>query len=188
VRERDSAPSADGVGAVLGAPWVRSCVMGEYVAERKRNPFVSTAAGARALSAMQLPLFALRPPRGYGVLTTTGRTTGKRRRRCVRAIEDGNRVYLVAIKGARTGWQRNLRANPNARLRLRGGSFAGVARELHGAPEAQRAREVYCHTVYRFDRASYTMWHKGRPTPENIREMLRGWFDQGTAFVIELAE
>jgi deazaflavin-dependent oxidoreductase (nitroreductase family) len=61
---------------------------------------------------MQLPLFLLRPPAGYGVLTTTGRRTGKTRRRCVRAIKRGDRVYLVAIKGSRTGWLRNVLASP----------------------------------------------------------------------------
>ncbi len=159
---------------------------GEYVAERKRNPFVNSAAGGRALSALQLPLFALRPPKGYGILTATGRRTGKRRRRCVRAIRDGDRVYVVAIKGARTGWQKNLLANPDVRLRLPGGTYAGVAREARGTADEQRAREAYCETVNRFDFGAYTLWRRGRPTPTKIREMHRAWFERGTPFVVDL--
>ena len=44
--------------------------------EDKRNPFTSSAARGRTLSALQLPFFLLRPPAGYGVLTTTGRRRG----------------------------------------------------------------------------------------------------------------
>jgi deazaflavin-dependent oxidoreductase (nitroreductase family) len=110
---------------------------------------------------MQLPLFALRPPRGYGILTTTGRRTGKKRRRCIRAIRDGDRVYIVAIKGARTGWQKNILANPNVQLRLPGGIHAGIARELRRTPGEQRARETYCQTVNRFDYPAFTLWRQG---------------------------
>jgi deazaflavin-dependent oxidoreductase (nitroreductase family) len=157
-----------------------------YEAERKRNPFVRSGGGGRALSAMQLPLFAVRPPRGYGILTTTGRKTGKKRRRCIRAIRDGEKAYIVAIKGARTGWQKNLRANPNVRLRLPGGSHDGIARELRGTADEQRARQVYCETVNRFDYPAFTLWRTGRPTPAKIREMHRAWFDQGIPFVVQL--
>ena len=46
-----------------------------------------------------LPLFLLRPPSGFGVIETTGRKTGKTRRKCVRAIRRGNKVYLVQLRG-----------------------------------------------------------------------------------------
>jgi deazaflavin-dependent oxidoreductase (nitroreductase family) len=88
-------------------------------AERKHNPFVNSPAGGRALSALQLPLFLTRPPKGYGVLTATGRKTGKVRRRCVRGIRDGDVVYVVAIKG-KTQWARNALANPVVRLDYQG--------------------------------------------------------------------
>ena len=63
-----------------------------YVAERKRNPFLHSSTGGRVLSALMLPHFMLLPPKGFGVLTTTGRRTGKTRRKCVRAIRRGDRV------------------------------------------------------------------------------------------------
>jgi deazaflavin-dependent oxidoreductase (nitroreductase family) len=119
-------------------------------AERKLNPFINSPAGGRALSAVQLPFFLVRPPSGYGVLTTTGRKTGKVRRRCVRAIRQGDVVYVVAIKG-KTQWARNALANPAVRLRLPGGTFSARAREVNGATESQRAKEAYCEAMHRFD-------------------------------------
>ena len=65
--------------------------------ERKRNPFTKSAGGGRALSAMMLPFFTVWPPRGFGVLTTTGRRTGKTRRKCVRVVRLGDRAYLVML-------------------------------------------------------------------------------------------
>jgi deazaflavin-dependent oxidoreductase (nitroreductase family) len=156
-------------------------------ADRKHNPFIASAAGGKALSALQLPFFLVRPPAGYGVLTTTGRKSGKTRRRCLRAIRRGNEVYMVAIKGTgRTAWARNALASPDVRLRLSGGTLSGRARELHGATERERAQEAYCASVHGFDYLTWINWRRGRPTPARIRELLRGWFDEGTPLVVEL--
>ena len=154
---------------------------------RARNPFISSARGGRLLSAMQLPLFTLVPPRAFGVLTTTGRRTGKRRRKCVRVVREGERAYLVAIKGVqRTAWARNAAANPHVRLRLRGGSFAGIARSPTDADEAAAARDAYCRTVTPFDYLECAMWRPGRPTRAKIEELHRSWFEQGAPLVVEL--
>jgi hypothetical protein len=59
---------------------------GRYEAERRFNPFVRSLSEGRVLSALQLPFFMLLPPGGFGDLTTTGRRTGKTRRKCIRAI------------------------------------------------------------------------------------------------------
>jgi deazaflavin-dependent oxidoreductase (nitroreductase family) len=160
-------------------------VDGEYVAER-RNPFVRSLAGGRALSALELPWFMVLPPRGFGVITTTGRKTGRPRRRCVRAIRRGDKAYLVAIGGPRAGWLRNVRANPNVRLRIRGGTFAGVARELRNDGEREVARESYCETVNPVDHAECAIHRRGRPTPLKIRELHRIWFEGGVPLVVEL--
>jgi deazaflavin-dependent oxidoreductase (nitroreductase family) len=156
------------------------------VEQRNHNPFINSAAGGRALSAMQLPLFILRPPAGYGVLTTTGRKTGKTRRRCVRVIRRGDKAYIVAIKGAHTGWLKNVRANPEVRLRVRGGAFAGITREVQEAAERQEAMDAYCETVNPFEYLEYSMWRKGRATPSKIKELHRTWFNEGTPLVVEL--
>lgn len=156
-------------------------------AERRRNPFVSSPLGGRTLSGLQLPWFLLRPPMGYGVLTTTGRKTGKRRRRCVRAIRAGDKVYLVAIKGgSTTGWAKNVRANQNAHLRVRGGRFACILRPPRDELERQRAQEAYCENVELFDYLTYTQWRRGWPRRARIEQLLCGWFDDGSVFVAEL--
>src|SRR5579859_7698690 len=52
----------------------------------------------RLLSALMLPLFWPRVPAGFAVLTTTGRRSGKLRRKCIRAVRRGNQVFLVQIR------------------------------------------------------------------------------------------
>jgi F420H(2)-dependent quinone reductase len=98
---------------------------GMLAVERKGSPFMRSSTGGRVLSAMMLPYFTLRPPVGFGVLTTTGRRTGKQRRKCVHAICAG-RAYIVMIKPHITykasAWVLNIRANPNATTR--GGQFS----------------------------------------------------------------
>jgi deazaflavin-dependent oxidoreductase (nitroreductase family) len=184
-RERDRRVSGDGP-ASSGLPATAFAKIGRMKAqERKHNPFINSPAGGRALSSLQLPFFLLRPPAGYGILTTTGRKTGKTRRKCIRAIRRGDSVYMVAIKGG-TSWSKNALANPDVRLRLSGGTFSGRARELLGATETQQAKEAYCNSVYWFDYLTWINWRKGRPAPAKIRELLRGWFEEGTSLVVEL--
>lgn len=155
------------------------------VAERK-NPFLSSSTGGRILSALMLPGFTIRPPAGFGVLTTTGRKTGKTRRKCVRAIRRGDQAYIVSIRSS--AWLRNVRANPNVRLRIRGGTFSGIARDLRDAAERQQAMDAYCDTLMPFDYAECAMWRSGRPTRTKIRELHRGWFGEGTPLVVDLRE
>jgi deazaflavin-dependent oxidoreductase (nitroreductase family) len=159
---------------------------GTYISERKHNPFVRSAAGGRVLSALQLPWFEILPPLGFGVLTTTGRRTGKKRRKCVRAIRGGNRAYLVSIGGARAAWLNNIRANPDVRLRIRGGRFAARAKEVREAAEIDQAMALYCEAVNPFDYAECAMHRAGRPTRTKIKELHRRWFDTGIPLVVEL--
>ncbi|MGH2979267.1 MAG: nitroreductase family deazaflavin-dependent oxidoreductase [Solirubrobacterales bacterium] len=160
--------------------------MNVYVAERKRNPFLRSPTGGRVLSALQAPWFRLLPPLGFGVLTMTGRKTGKTRRKCVRAIRRGNRAYVVSIRP--TAWLKNVRANPDVRLRVRGGTFPGVVREPRDAGEAQEAMNAYCETVNPFDYGECMMWRRGRPTRAKIKELHRDWFAQGIPLVVELEQ
>jgi len=158
-----------------------------YVAERKGNPFVRSAAGGRTLSALQLPWFTALPPRGFGVITTTGRKTGKTRRKCVRAIRSGDKAYLVSIGGARAAWLMNIRANPDVYLRIRGGTFAGRARELADETETQEAMAAYCETVNPLDFVECTLHRRGRPTRSKIKQLHRTWFEKGIPLVVELS-
>jgi deazaflavin-dependent oxidoreductase (nitroreductase family) len=161
-------------------------VEGRYVAERRGNRLVQTPAGGRILSAAMLPWFTVVPPKGCGVLTTTGRKTGKARRRCVRAIRRGDNVYLVAIGGEHSRWLKNVRANPSVQLRIRGGTYEGVARELSDPDERAVAREIFCEPVTAFDHLENRAHRKGMPSREKIIELHRAWFDGGVPLVIEL--
>ncbi|MGH2404700.1 MAG: nitroreductase family deazaflavin-dependent oxidoreductase, partial [bacterium] len=132
------------------------------------------------------PWFLLAPPAGFGVIESIGRRTRKPRRKCVRAIRRGDRVYLVSIPGAEAAWLKNLRAYPRVRLRLRGGWFTGRARELVEDAELREAFDAYCGTVNSFDRREYVMHRRGRPTRKRIRELHRTWFEVGTPVVVEI--
>lgn len=159
-----------------------------YVPERQHNPLVRSLAGGRVLSALMLPWFALLPPSGFGVITTRGRKTGKTRRKCIRAIRRGNEAYIVSIPGAYAAWLKNIRANPNVRLRIRGGTFTGIARELRETAEAQAAMDAYCGTVNPADYLECTMHRRGRPTRSKIKELHRNWFHEGIPLVVDLDE
>jgi deazaflavin-dependent oxidoreductase (nitroreductase family) len=161
-------------------------VDGKYVPERRGNLLVQTHRGGRILSAFQLPWFTVLPPEGYGVITTTGRRTGKARRRCVRAIRRGDRAYLVSIPGARGRWLNNIRANPEVRLRIRGGTVSGRAHELLQATEKQEARTIFCETLVPFDYLSCGIHRRGRPTRSKIEELISAWFEGGIPLVVEL--
>jgi deazaflavin-dependent oxidoreductase (nitroreductase family) len=164
---------------------------GMLAVERKGNPFMRSPSGGRVLSAMMLPYFTVRPPLGFGVLTTTGRRTGKKRRKCIRVIRKGNRAYIVMIRPKITykasAWVLNIRADPNVSLRMRGGTFAGLARELNDDEELRQARELYCGAVNPFDYGECAFHRSGRPTRAKIRELHRTWFDTGIPLVVELA-
>jgi deazaflavin-dependent oxidoreductase (nitroreductase family) len=160
--------------------------------ERKRNPFTKSSGGGRMLSALMFPL-SLRSPRSFGVLTTKGRKTGKWRRKCVHPVRDGEKVYIVMLRptGAAVaenhtaGWLLNIRAEPQVRLRMHGGSFTGRARELHDPAEIERARAVYCETVNPFDYIECSFHRGGLPTRAKIEELHRSWFATGVPLVVE---
>jgi deazaflavin-dependent oxidoreductase (nitroreductase family) len=151
----------------------------------------------RVLSALMLPFVMVRPPSGYGVLTTTGRRTGKVRRRCIRVIRRGDRAYIVQLRPpevamkrptAVSAWVWNIRAQPRVSLRLRGGTFAGTARELRDPAELEQAREAICETVVPNDYGECALHLRGRPTHEKIKQLHRYWFDTGIPVVVELKE
>lgn len=162
--------------------------------ERKANPFTRSTNGARALSAMMLPFFLLRPPTGFGVLTTTGRRTGKARRRCVHVIRKGDKAYLVMLRPSRravevggfSAWTLNIRADPRVRLRIRGGTFAGRAREMDDQAQMEAMSHQYCDTVNPFDYMECLFHRKGLPTRSKIKELHRSWIENGVPIEIDL--
>ena len=166
------------------------------LAEHSRNFFVRSAGGGRALSALMMPFFMVRPPKGYAAITTTGRKSGKPRRKCVRAIRNGSSVYVVMLRppvvaienpDIITAWVLNIRSDPNVSVRLRGGEFPGLARELAEPDELQKARDVFCEAVVPFDYGECSVHLRGLPNRNKIRELNRYWFDTGVPVAIDLA-
>lgn len=163
----------------------------------KHARIIRSAKDGRILSALMLPFFAIRPPSGYGVITTTGRKTGKTRRKCIRVIRSGNSAYIVQLRppalamtrpAAAAGWLWNIRANPNVRLRIRGGTFAGIARELNEPAELEQAKKALCETINLFDYGECDLHLHGLPTRAKINELHRYWFDTGIPLVVELQD
>jgi deazaflavin-dependent oxidoreductase (nitroreductase family) len=163
----------------------------------KHRRLLRTGRDGRILSALMLPQFWLAAPAGYGILTTTGRKTGRPRHKCVRVIQDGDRAYLVALRlphfavanpTAAAAWVHNIRANPNVRLRIRGGDFDGVAREITDAGECERARSLICDTVFLNDYGECALHLRGLPTQTKVQELHRYWFETGIPIAIDLKE
>jgi deazaflavin-dependent oxidoreductase (nitroreductase family) len=166
----------------------------EHAPKHKR--LIRSETGGRLLSALMLPFFLVRPPAGYGVITTTGRKTGKRRRKCIRMIRRGTKVYCVQLRppeiamarpSAVAAWVWNIRSHPSVELKIRGGTFGGVARELNDPPELAEAREAFCETVTLFDYGECDLHLRGLPTRSKIKELHRYWFDTGIPLVVEIA-
>jgi deazaflavin-dependent oxidoreductase (nitroreductase family) len=161
----------------------------------KHRRLLRTGRDGRLLSTLMLPLLRWAPPKGYGVLTTTGRKTGRPRHKCVRVIRRGEQAYLVALRtphiavanpGFVNAWVWNIRANPAVRLRIRGGTFDGVAREITDADERERARSVICDSVYPIDYGECALHLRGLPSRAKVRELHRYWFDTGIPIAIDL--
>ncbi len=161
----------------------------------KHTRLIRSAQDGRMLSALMLPFFLIRPPAGYGVLTTTGRKSGKTRRKCVRVIRRENNAYLVNLRppkvamtrpSSAAGWVWNIRSHSSVRLRIRGGTFAGHARELKEPAELERAREAISETVHLFDYGECDLHLRGFPTRAKIKELHGYWFDTGIPLVVEL--
>jgi deazaflavin-dependent oxidoreductase (nitroreductase family) len=161
----------------------------------KHKRLIRSARGGRFLSALMLPFFLVWPPSGFGVITTTGRKTGKTRRKCIRAIRRGDKAYIVQLRppemaltrpSAVAAWVWNIRSNPNVVLRVRGGTFAGLARELKGPAELTEAREAFCETVNLFDYGECEIHLRGLPTRSKIKDLHRYWFDTGIPLVVDI--
>jgi deazaflavin-dependent oxidoreductase (nitroreductase family) len=125
-------------------------------------------------------------PRGFALLTVTGRRSGKRRRRPIRALRDGNTLYGIAILGEKSDWLRNLRANPRATARV-GMRTRGVSlRELTDPAERQKAEQLYIETVVPYDYFDVPIVDWTVPTPSRIRESHRIWVKAGILVALEL--
>jgi deazaflavin-dependent oxidoreductase (nitroreductase family) len=161
----------------------------------KHRRLITSARHGQILSALMLPDYRLGTPSGHAVLTTTGRKTGKARRKVIRAIQQADRVYLVQLRPPKqaietplmvSAWVLNIRANPCVRLKLGRGTYAAVVREIDTPEELARARSIFCEPVRLVDYGESVLHLKGMPSRRKIRDLHRYWFDTGVPLVAEL--
>lgn len=84
------------------------------------------------------------PPPGDALLETTGRRTGRPRHTPVCDGMDGDRFWLVAQRGHRADWVKNIQANPRVQVKVRTASGvswrAGTAHVLDDDDPRERQR------------------------------------------------
>ncbi len=150
--------------------------------------------GAR-LSTIMLPLFRIRTPNGYGLLTTIGRRTGKQRVKCVRAVRGGSQVFIVQLRPpevaideatAVAAWVKNIRARPSVKLRLGRRHHPATVREPVDVSELAEARLAFVEAVHLFDYGECSVHLRGWPTRRKIRDLHAYWFDTGVPLIAEL--
>lgn len=164
---------------------------GDYTPERVRRRTVPPTLQqirriTRPLRAVHTVWFALRLPHGVGVLVTTGRRTGRPRLTYVKAVPEGEKVYLVSIGGENALWLKNIRADPIVSLRLRSGTFTGTVRDFRDDSERDAAFAAFCGRIHAFDYAENAFHGRGFPSRTKIRELHRAWFEGGTPVVVDL--
>ncbi len=64
------------------------------------------------------------------LLTTTGRRTGKRHVTPLQYEEEDGVIYLAAARGPKADWFRNIIANPNVEVQVKGRHFHGLAEPI----------------------------------------------------------
>ena len=133
-----------------------------------------------------VPLKLLPTPRGIGVITTTGRRSGKRRTRALRAVADAGRVYAVALLGPKTAWIANIRSDPNVVIKLGTKSYPATAREVADPDEREQARRAYHPVAGWYDYFDYANFTWGIPTRARLLAAHDRWFDEGTVVAFDL--
>jgi len=161
----------------------------------KHRRLITSPRHGQILSALMLPDYKFGTPPGHAVLTTTGRKTGKPRRKVIRAIRQDDRVYMVQLRPPAaaietplkaTAWVLNMRACPQVSLKLGRHTYAAVAREMDTPTELALAREIFCDPVHLVDYGECMLHLMGVPSRRKIRDLHRYWFDTGVPLVAEL--
>jgi deazaflavin-dependent oxidoreductase (nitroreductase family) len=134
------------------------------------------------------PLRLLPTPRGYAIITTIGRNSGKPRTRAVRAVLDGRQVYCVALLGKKSSWLANIRSNPNVTIRLGTKTFAATARKVTDPDERARAANAYRPIAGWYDYFDYINFVWSLPTRSRLLAAHDRWFESGVPVAFDLAE
>jgi deazaflavin-dependent oxidoreductase (nitroreductase family) len=152
------------------------------------NPFAKSRWFHRLANYSGPPAFfrVLPVPKGFALLTVVGRRSGKKRRRPIRALREGNTLYGVAILGEKSDWLRNLRANPRATARLGLRTRNITLREFTDADEREKAERLYIESVVSYDYFDVPIVDWTWPSPARIRKSHRQWLKVGTLVALEL--
>jgi deazaflavin-dependent oxidoreductase (nitroreductase family) len=152
------------------------------------NPFAKSRSFHRLANYSGPPAFfrVLPLPRGFALLTVTGRKTGTLRRRPIRAIRDGSTLYAVAILGERSDWLLNARKTPDVRVRVGAKWHSAHVRDIADSQERDKARKLYVETVVPYDYFDVPLVEWTVPTPGKIVHKHEKWFDGGVPVAIEL--
>jgi deazaflavin-dependent oxidoreductase (nitroreductase family) len=182
-------PQPDRAGAIRAAA---------VLEEPKHRRLITSPKHGQILSGLMLPGYAIGSvPTGHALLTTTGRKTGKRRRKVIRAIVQDDRAYIVQLRPpaaaletplAVAAWVLNIRADPHVQLKLGRRTCDATMREIEDPAELARAREIFCEPVHPVDYPECVIHMKGRPSARKIRDLHRYWFDTGVPLVAELRQ
>ncbi len=76
-------------------------------------------------------------------ITVTGRTSGRTLSYPVWFALDGDKLYLIPVRGSDTEWYKNLRKRPSIRLAARGKTFTTSARLLTDQAQLGKVLEKF---------------------------------------------
>jgi deazaflavin-dependent oxidoreductase (nitroreductase family) len=76
-------------------------------------------------------------------ITVTGRTSGRSLSYPVWFVLEGDKLYLLPVKGSDTDWYKNLRKTPTIRLEARGKTFTTSARLLTNEAQIGKVLEKF---------------------------------------------
>jgi len=76
-------------------------------------------------------------------ITVTGRTSGRSLTYPVWFTLDGDKLYLIPVKGSDTDWYKNLRKAPTILLEVRGKTFTPSARFLTDEAQLSKVFEKF---------------------------------------------
>ncbi len=151
------------------------------------NPFAQSKAFHKLGNLLAVPLWRVLPtPPGLGVVTTTGRKSGKRRARAMRVVRAGDSALAVSILGRRSDWFRNVQSDPKVTVKLGAKTYRGNARAIVDPVEREKARHAYEPIAGWYDYFDYASFVWGFPTTAKLLRTHNHWFDRGAPVVIEL--
>ncbi len=76
-------------------------------------------------------------------ITVTGRTSGRSLSYPIWFALDGDKLYLIPVKGSDTEWYKNLRQRPSIRLTARGKTLTTNARLITGQAQLDKILEKF---------------------------------------------